>query len=62
MAEIIRPDFRPRPRLVGLPRITARPLVPESEHFYRTATQEEWEARMREKYGPDFENDPRPAA
>lgn len=54
--DVIRPDFRPRPR--GLPRldpITVKPIVPESEDFYRTATEAEWRARMAEKYGPDFD-------
>lgn len=38
-----------------LPLITVRPIVPESEEFIRSATAEEWEARMIEKYGPDWE-------
>jgi hypothetical protein len=44
------------------PRVDFRPLQPEPYDFFLNASPEEWAARMAEKYGPDFERNPKIAA
>ena len=38
-----------------IPLITVLPVEPISPHFYLTATDAEWDAEMRARYGNDWE-------